>query len=655
MFFLTPLHFVPHTLNNPIPLMLSKRYDKQKSGKGKCFNYGKPGHFSKDCKQKPGKLKNKLKMLNINDNDQEELFRILESNNSSDSLEDDFSSSSDSCYQSDDDSSGSPIVKLGCRDSCCNVIKTVNVLTKSEENESLLIKLISQIENPELQKEYLDKFKKNLTGNENDKKLKPTISFEETLERFNKTKSKELTVNELQHEITAPDNEQDELKDGDESSQQALLSDKEKKNKEKAPAQGYPQDKRLPAGQPFVMHEGVSSGVKPSRSTSVQEFVPVEFHNGVYSELPKFVKFILDNLQAAFIQKNKNLFKKTLQALEIHLVNLTAQNEVYADHYANLVSENETLKSHLLNYPNVTNEPYTSQLFGKEEIHSMDKKTIMSTDYARLSLKTQSLLRSAVANLPTEIQSSILESKAMFGSFDLWYKYFKKLVTATIPDLDELDDGDNVFIQLDWEEHFGSSLRVYEKKHPFPGLLINYEDGEDEDDRDLDWLSQMFEYGFIRFLKLTSHGQISQFPQIIQNAVSQIKSPNVSIRCWSTLPKWERDNWMNVQPSKHLVLINGYTHQGQWFEGDSRLSFRDPYALAKCWRSYFNNQILEVTQDLWKDYHFIGSTDRISVFGRRPYDIAIRNLRRIGHADPREFLTGENPKYEPILYCGLCN
>ena len=33
----------------------------------------------------------------------------------------------------------------------------------------------------------------------------------------------------------------------------------EKKNKGKAPAQGYPQDKRLSASQSFVMHEGVSS------------------------------------------------------------------------------------------------------------------------------------------------------------------------------------------------------------------------------------------------------------------------------------------------------------------------------------------------------------------------------------------------------------
>ena len=204
-------------------------------------------------------------MLNIDEKEQEELFQILESNNSSNSLEDDFSSSSDSCYHSADDSSDSPNVKIACIDSCCNVIKSVNVLTKSEENESLLIKLISQIENHELQKEYFDKLKKNMVNDETAKKLKSTISFEETLERFNKKKSKDLTVNDLQHEIIVvkqeiielknefkniksdnnnlkqellllkidknldkqqSNNEQDEHKDGDESSQRALLSDK---------------------------------------------------------------------------------------------------------------------------------------------------------------------------------------------------------------------------------------------------------------------------------------------------------------------------------------------------------------------------------------------------------------------------------------------
>ena len=47
----------------------------------------------------------------------------------------------------------------------------------------------------------MDKLKKKLIKDETSKKLKSTINFEETLERFNKKKSKDLTVNDLQHEI----------------------------------------------------------------------------------------------------------------------------------------------------------------------------------------------------------------------------------------------------------------------------------------------------------------------------------------------------------------------------------------------------------------------------------------------------------------------
>ena len=182
----------------------------------------------------------------------------------------------------------------------------------------------------------------------------------------------------------------------------------------------------------------------------------LQFHNSIYSELPDSIKLILDNLQFAFTKNHHDVFQQTLRALEIHLVNLTAQNEVYTHYFANLVSEktftseddliseNEAFNSHLVNYSNITNDPYLSQLFGKEDIHSKDKMIIMGTDYARLSLKTQSMLRSDVANLPTDIQLRILESKAMFRSFDLWFKSFKKLVTATIPNPDELDeDGKN--------------------------------------------------------------------------------------------------------------------------------------------------------------------------------------------------------------------
>ena len=84
-------------------------------------------------------------MLNINDEAQEDLFRIPESTTLSDSCEEDFSSSFDSGYQSIE-TYDSPNIKIGCRDSCCNAInvlskpnKTINVLTKSEERENLVI------------------------------------------------------------------------------------------------------------------------------------------------------------------------------------------------------------------------------------------------------------------------------------------------------------------------------------------------------------------------------------------------------------------------------------------------------------------------------------------------------------------------------------
>ena len=136
-------------------------------------------------------------------------------------------------------------------------------------------------------------------------------------------------------------------------------------------------------GQSFKMHESASSGSEPRKATSLQEFVPakmtysngimaitlhevvsrnLQFNHGVYTDLPPSIKILLDNLQRAYTKSHYDLFQKTLKALEIHLVNLE-----------------------------VGNAALSSQLFGKEDIHSMDRTTIMGTDYARLSLKTQAL------------------------------------------------------------------------------------------------------------------------------------------------------------------------------------------------------------------------------------------------------------------------
>ena len=140
--------------------------------------------------------------MNIDNNDKEELFRLLEiaSSSSSDILE---FSSSDSEYHSETESPDSTGPKLGCNcnDTCCQTKgKMIHTLTKSEEQENLLLTLISQITNPELKEEYLLKLKK-LLGRQEPEPSKHRISFQETLERFQKKKPKEISTNDLQHEI----------------------------------------------------------------------------------------------------------------------------------------------------------------------------------------------------------------------------------------------------------------------------------------------------------------------------------------------------------------------------------------------------------------------------------------------------------------------
>ena len=53
---------------------------------------------------------------------------------------------------------------------------------------------------------------KTLSKSKENEKQKSTLSFEETLKRLNKEKSKDLTVNDLQHEINIIKQEISELK-----------------------------------------------------------------------------------------------------------------------------------------------------------------------------------------------------------------------------------------------------------------------------------------------------------------------------------------------------------------------------------------------------------------------------------------------------------
>ena len=87
-----------------------------------------------------------------------------------------------------------------------------------------------------------------------------------------------------------------------------------------------------------------------------------------------------------------------------------------------------------------------------------------------------------------------------------------------------------------WYESFGEAERVYDRHHPYLGLLINTET-KDPVICDPLWFSEMLEAGFISKLILTSGIQISLFPKVIQEAATQIGGINyMKLTIWSTLP-----------------------------------------------------------------------------------------------------------------------
>ena len=93
------------------------------------------------------------------------MYKILELRNTdseNDISSDEIESSSSDEYSS---SSSFPNIKFGCNDNCCksiNVItKSLNVLTKQEEQEELLLEAISKINDPELKANMLHKLRKN--------------------------------------------------------------------------------------------------------------------------------------------------------------------------------------------------------------------------------------------------------------------------------------------------------------------------------------------------------------------------------------------------------------------------------------------------------------------------------------------------------------
>jgi hypothetical protein len=172
-----------------------KRFKIPNNNKDSCYKCVKPGHFAKDCK-----AKETIKSLKVSNEEKENLIRMLEIKDTEPSdYEFELSISSSESYRScsSNESESDLDISFGCNDICC---KTIGVMNKEEEQEELLLDLISKIENPELKRQYLEKLRKLLTKREGNKSKSLEISLSNMLKRFDKPKE-QITIKDLQLEI----------------------------------------------------------------------------------------------------------------------------------------------------------------------------------------------------------------------------------------------------------------------------------------------------------------------------------------------------------------------------------------------------------------------------------------------------------------------
>ena len=164
------------------------------------------------------------------------------------------------------------------------------------------------------------------------------------------------------------------------------------------------------------------------------------FQNGEFIDLPLHIKLLLDNLQAAFTLRQKPLFQKTLQALELHLVSTGAFIEALG---CQLPAKEDGDSSSI-----------------KTELQSLNRY-LMGTSFSKLHPKIQQKTRFAIRTLPPEIQHNILTHKALTRSYDRWMHLFKVLVSTAFIRTEDMTHI-WLFHEATWYESFGEVDRVYE-------------------------------------------------------------------------------------------------------------------------------------------------------------------------------------------------
>jgi hypothetical protein len=132
---------------------------------------------------------------------------------------------------------------------------------------------------------------------------------------------------------------------------------------------------------------------------------------------------------------------------------------------------------------------------------------------------------------------------------------------------------------LEYKKVYGAkTLRVFEPHCEFPGLIYVPDKEYDLSSQHMnaDWKyyeigcpalgAQLFEEGFLSYYPVKYLEELRDFPDIVRNTIKSIQDEQlrrrlrtnhpVVLRIWSTVPEFDPENFMEVKPAQHCILID---------------------------------------------------------------------------------------------------
>jgi len=89
------------------------------------------------------------------------------------------------------------------------------------------------------------------------------------------------------------------------------------------------------------------------------------------------------------------------------------------------------------------------------------------------------------------------------------------------------------------------------------------------------------------------------------------------LRIWSTVPEFDPENYMEVKPAQHCILINPSDGDqvAELRMGRIPLKLDDPLGIMNLWRTFKEKFIINAIQELSPLRKVLAKSDRIIVFG----------------------------------------